>query len=253
MSIRIYLTGRLTLEVDGNVVVAEREFRGKQGRLIFAYLVCERTRPVSREELATVIWPDNLAPSWEGALSSLASKLGNLLSAQQLKAQEVWLSSDLGQYQLHLPSDVWVDVEAGTSALDRAESALRIGAPGDALGPATVAAAIARRPFLTGMEGFWQDAQRRKLERQLLRALDCICQMQIAQGEPESAVETAIEARSLDPYRERTQKYLMQAYAATGNKAEAINVYHRFRKLLAQDLGSDPSAETETLYLMLLD
>ena len=127
MSIRIYLTGRLALELDGNVVVGEREFRGKQGRLIFAYLVWERTRTVSREELATVIWPDNLAPSWEGALSSLTSKLANLLSAQQLKSQGVWLSSDFGQYQLHLPSDVWVDVEAGTSALDRAESALRLG------------------------------------------------------------------------------------------------------------------------------
>ena len=170
MSIRIYLAGRLALELDGNVVVGEREFRGKQGRLIFAYLVCERTRTVSREELATVIWPDDPAPSWEGALGSLTSKLGNLLSAHQLKAQGVWLSSDFGQYQLHLPTDVWVDVEAGTSALDRAESALRLGVLGDALGPATVAAAIARRPFLSGVVGFWQDAQRRKLERQLSRA-----------------------------------------------------------------------------------
>ena len=253
MSIRIYLTGRVNLEADGKIVVGEREFRGKQGRLVFAYLVFERTRTVSREELATVIWPDNLAPSWEGALSSLTSKLGNLLSAQQLKTQGVWLSSDFGQYQLHLPSDVWVDVEAGTSALDRAESALRIGAPGDALGPATVAAAIARRPFLAGIEGFWQDAQRNKLERQLLRALDCICQMQIALGEAESALETAIEAVSLNPYRERTHRYLMQACAATGNRAEAINVYHRFVKLLAGELGSDPSPEIEALYLDLLE
>ena len=45
----------------------------------------------------------------------------------------------------------------------------------------------------------------------------------------------------------------MQAYAATGNKAEAINVYHRFSKLLAQELGSDPSPEIEALYLTLLD
>lgn len=77
--------------------------------------------------------------------------------------------------------------------------------------------------------------------------------MQMALGEPGSAVETALEAISLDPYRERAQKYLMQAYVATGNKAEAINVYHRFGKLLAQDLGSDPSPETEALYLKLLD
>ena len=32
------------MEVDGNVVVPESQFRGKQSRLAFAYLVSERTR-----------------------------------------------------------------------------------------------------------------------------------------------------------------------------------------------------------------
>ena len=86
MSIRIYLTGRVALEVDGKVVIGERQLRGKQGRLLFAYLVSERHRPVSREELATVIWPDQLSTAWEGALSSLTSKLGTLLASDLLKA-----------------------------------------------------------------------------------------------------------------------------------------------------------------------
>ena len=76
--------------------------------------------------------------------------------------------------------------------------------------------------------------------------------MQIKLGEPSSAVETALEAMALDPYRELTQRYLMQAYAATGNRAKAVSVYHEFSKLLADDLGSDPSREIEALYLELL-
>ena len=55
MSIRIYLAGRIALEVDGEVTLNERRFRGKQGRLVFAYLVSEKTRPVSREELAVLL------------------------------------------------------------------------------------------------------------------------------------------------------------------------------------------------------
>ena len=46
MSVRVYLTGRVALEVDGQVVVNERGLRGRQGRVAFAYLVCNRTRPV---------------------------------------------------------------------------------------------------------------------------------------------------------------------------------------------------------------
>jgi DNA-binding SARP family transcriptional activator len=162
------------------------------------------------------------------------------------------LSSDFGQYQLLLPSDVWVDLETSTSALDRAEASLRAGDPGQTLGPATVAASIARRPFLPGIHGFWQDAQRGRLERQLLRALDCICEMQISLGEPESAVENAIEAIGLDQLRERSYQYLMRAYAATGDKTKAIGAYHRLNQLLSDELGSNPSPETEAVYLEML-
>lgn len=86
-----------------------------------------------------------------------------------------------------------------------------------------------------------------------MRALDCLNEMQLAVGEAESAVETALKATGLDPYRERTQQSLMRAYAATGNRVEAVNVYHRFRELLAQDLGAEPSQETEAIYLSLLE
>ena len=43
------------------------------------------------------------------------------------------------------------------------------------------------------------------------------------------------------------------AYAATGNRAEAVSVYHRFRELLSTDLGTGPSQETEAIYLGLLE
>ena len=52
MALRIYVTGRVSAEVDGQVVIDERSFRGKQGRLLFAYPVSGRSRPVAKEELA---------------------------------------------------------------------------------------------------------------------------------------------------------------------------------------------------------
>jgi len=253
VSVRIYLTGRLSIEADGNTVVEERQFRGKQGRLLFTYLVWERNRPVSKEELAAVLWPEDLSPAWESGLSSLTSKLATLLSSKTMKDHGLSLSRGLGQYQVRLPPDVWIDVEAATSALDRAEAAVRSGDPGSALGPATVSTSIAGRPFLPEVNGFWPDSQRRKLERQLVRSLDCLIEMQLAVGEEQSAVETALRAVDLDPYRERTHQGLMRAYAATGNRAESVSVYHRLRELLIKDLGAEPSQETEAIYLNLLE
>lgn len=252
MTIKIYLTGRVTVEVNGKAIIDEHQFRGKQGRLAFSYLVCERTRPVPRGELAILLWPDEMPLLWSGALSAVISRFRRILNSDSLKAQGISLSQSLGKYQLELSRDVWIDVETGISAIDRAEAALRNGEPSAVLGPATVAASIARRPFLSGVSGEWADSQRRKLERQLVRALDCLSQMWIAMGEPGLAIETAIEATVLDPFRESSHRVLMYAYSESGNRAEAVNTYHRLRRLLDVELGTAPSVETEAVYLEML-
>ena len=65
-------------------------------------------------------------------------------------------------------------------------------------------------------------------------------------------METASEAVSIDPYREKSYQLLMQAQTADGNSAEALRTYHRLRELLAADLGTDPTKETATLYKQIL-
>ena len=101
-----------------------------------------------------------------------------MVSIEPLKKEGVFFFRSSGQYQLDLPADVCIDLEAGFSAVDRAEAHLRNGSPEQVLGPAGAAACIARRPFLPGIEGFWADSLRGKLHRQLLRALDCLPESQ---------------------------------------------------------------------------
>ncbi len=252
MSIRIFLTGRVAVEVDGEVVVTERMLRGRQGRLLFAYLVCERTRPVAREELVDVLWPDGPAPSWSSALSALMSRITGALSTGPIEGRGISLSRGMGQYQLRLPTDVWVDIESAASAVDRAEGAVRMGTPDEVRAPATIAWNITRRPFLMGVKGEWAELQRRKLERQRVRALDCISRMWLDEGEPDLAIESAIETTTIDQFRETSYQLLMRAYGDAGNRAEAIKTYHKLRGLLALELGTEPSPETHALYIKML-
>jgi DNA-binding SARP family transcriptional activator len=77
--LRIYLSGTVCLE-HGRMLVDECQFPARQGRLVFAYLVCERLYPVTRDELGEARWPDTLPPAWEGALSTLR-KCGGSMSA----------------------------------------------------------------------------------------------------------------------------------------------------------------------------
>jgi len=252
MGVRVYLTSRVGIEVDGELAVDEGDFRGRQDRLVFAFLASERSRPVGSEELAEALWPDARAAVWKNGLSPIVSRLRSLVRLPPLSPAEILISSNSGTYQLHLALGSWVDVEAVTCAVDEAEGALRAGKMQRAWGPALVAVAIAKREFLPGIDGEWVDSQRSKLQRQLKRALECLCRVCLWNREFALAVEAGTQLVALDAFREASQQLLMQAHAANGNRAEAMKVYHRLRTLLGDELGTTPSADTEALYLDLL-
>src|SRR6185503_14851498 len=69
---RVSLLGRVSLEADGRAV-DEARFPGRQGRLVFAYLVAERGRAVPRDELAEALWADARPPTWDKALTGIVS------------------------------------------------------------------------------------------------------------------------------------------------------------------------------------
>jgi SARP family transcriptional regulator, regulator of embCAB operon len=250
MPLRIYLTGRIIVENNDTILLEERRLMGRQGRLAFAHLAYEHLRAVARDELAEELWLGKAPPSWERSLSALISKLRALLASKDLS--DVALNGSFGHYQLSLPADAWIDVEAATGAIDRAESALRGDKPQEAWGWAQVAHQISRRSFLVGEDGPWVTLKRSELRDVQVRAHECLSEPSIWHKEPEYAVRHAREAVTLEPFRETGYQLLIRAHAAVGNRAEALRVYERCRSLLSEELGVPPSSQTEAVYLDIL-
>ena len=253
MQTRVYLAGKLAVEAGGSVVFDESEFRGRQTRPAFAYAILERARPIRRDELAELIWPDELPGAWDSGLSALVSRLRGLMTRSPLDSLGAGISMSGGDYLVSMPADTWVDIEAAASAVDEAEGALRAGRTADAWSNANVAAAIAGRGFLEGDEGEWVTRQRNRLQRQHLRALDCLAGVWIETGEPNLAAEAALEAIAIDPFREQSYRLLMQSHAKAGNRAEAAMAYRSLQDLLRSELGTAPSPETERVYRSLAE
>jgi DNA-binding SARP family transcriptional activator len=247
---RIYLTGKLWVEA-GDSFIDERMFPSRQGRIAFAYLAIEHDRPIPREELADVIWLEELPPGWEGALSAIVSKLRTLLKQLGPTGPEITIAA--GSHQLRAPSAPWIDVEVAGSSIDEAEGLLRRGKASRAWGPANVAAAIASRPFLPREELGWVEKRRRVLQEIHLRSLECLSEIALQNGELPLAARIAAEAVEREPFREAGYRRLMRAHEAMGNRAEALRVYHLCLRLLAEELGVRPSSETEALYLALIE
>lgn len=248
--LRIYLNGEICLTRDGRLWREDR-LPGRQGRLVFAYMVIERARVVSRGELADSLWPQNLPAAAEVALSAIVSKLRAMLADAGLGRETVPARS--GGYQLQLPAGSWIDIEAALEAVHLAEAALQSSSPRAAYGPAVVASAILRRPFLPGEEGAWVDGRRDSHRKDLLRALDCLAEIHGAIGELSLALRAAEEAVELEPLREAGYRRLMLVHDAAGNRAEAVRVYARLQALLQRELQTTPGPETRRVYRQVRD
>ena len=243
-STRIQLCGRLSVEVEG-IQLADA-LRGKQVRLLLAYLVLNRARQVGREELIDALWPYQPPRSEDAALRTLLSRLRSAVGASSLAGRDGLM--------LALPEPVWVDVEAAGAEVQRALQALARGDARTAWALAQVPLNIASRGLLPGTEARWLEAPRRELEDVRLQALEVIGRAGLSLGGGQLAsVERA--ARTLiatEPYRESGYVLLMEALAGQGNLAEGLRVFERLRALLRDELGVTPSPEALAVHERLL-
>jgi DNA-binding SARP family transcriptional activator len=250
MALRIYLTGRIALECNG-ILFDQVAFGGRQGALVFARLLMPRGSAVSREDLAALLWNEAPPNAWDTALSAVVSKLRVLLARAGLDKSRV-IPAALGCYQLNLPADAWLDVEAAFDSLHGAEGMLKRGHHREAWAAAQVAYHIYKRPFLPAETGDWVVLQREQLATLRVRACECLAETYIRNGEPAIAVDLARQAVAAQPYRETAFQILMRAHAAAGNRAEALLAFEECRRYISDQLGVAPSADTEQVYLGIL-
>ena len=240
---RIQICGPLVIERDGKPL--QDLLPGRQGRLLFTYLAVNRHRQVPRDELAEALWREPDPAAVDAGLNPLLSKLRRVLGVDSMEGRST--------VRLYLP-DAWIDLEAATDAIHRAESAIAQRDWVRAWGPALTGMLVAERGFLVGEDAPWIDDVRRHLAELHLRALECYAAAGLGIGGTEvaSAVRAGRQLTRLAPLRESGYRYLMQALAAQHNLAEALGVYGQLSECLRDELGVSPSPATRELYEQLL-
>jgi len=239
-SYRIYLCGRLVVSLGGARL--EDALPGRQGRIIFAYLIVNRARTIERDELIEALWGETPPSDPESALSAILSKLRRALGPARLEGRSA--------LTLMLPKDTWIDLDAASDALHRAEASAAQGRYVDAWSPSRVALHIASRGFLTDHEGPWMEPYRARVAELYLRALECYGRscFEIGGAELAGAERSARSLIRAAPYRESGYRMLMETQVEVGNAAEALRVYNDLRVLLREELGVTPGEKTQSLY-----
>jgi len=222
---------------------------GRQLRVLLTLLALDAGRVVPAGSLAGQLWPGDPPGNPGNALQTLVSRLRAEL--RQAGIGDVIESHPAG-YRLAVPPDS-VNVTAFEALAAQGRRALAGGDAGQAARVLREALLSWRGQPLADATGCdFADAAAAKLTELRSSVLADRIEADLALGEGASLVGELRVLLSADPLAERPRALLMRALYAAGRQAEALAVYHDGRELLAEQLGVDPSAQLEQVYLGIL-
>lgn len=241
---RLYLTGGVRFDGPAGRF-GDADLPGNQGRITLVALALER-RPLARHALADIVWGESVPMQWNGALSTVVSKIRSLFTRSGVDGSAL-LPSTGGTYELMLPADCWVDLEDAYRRLDRAEGAVRHGDDRAAAADATVAFSTLRRSLLSGVDNDWVEQARRRQQDAAYRCASVLASAWHRLGDHQLAATIAETAIGIDPLREVGYRILVEAEIARGDRGAAARALRRCERVLHDELQVTPSPETVRL------
>jgi DNA-binding SARP family transcriptional activator/tetratricopeptide (TPR) repeat protein len=211
-----------------------------RAQALLAYLIMNREGAQPRQRLAFLLWPDS---SEAQARTNLRHVLYNV--RHTLRRADRFL--DVSPHTLHWKpaAPFWLDVSAFEGLLVQATQASSVEAEISALRDAV---GLYTSDLLDGFFDDWVLGPRERLRQRYLRALERLTSLLAARGDHADAIVVALRLSREDPLHEEPYRMLMRLYAATGDRARAIRVYHTCVSTLQRELEVLPSAATVETY-----
>lgn len=251
--LRLRLLGPFAL-LRADSEITDLTLRDNTSRTLLKCLALHSGQAVPREVLVEWLWPGSAPAAGLASLRAAISHLRRSLEPQLRRAAESRLILRRPPGYLFRSSELCtVDLELYKEAASQAEQQA---AAGD--WPAVLAAAARAEDLVQGdllaCEPFAEWAAQARAEFCNLRAglLELALLAASRLGCWETVRTTAATALGVDPLREGFYRHLMAAYAALGEPALALSTFDRCRRVLAEELGADPSAATMCVYAGLL-
>jgi predicted ATPase/DNA-binding SARP family transcriptional activator len=217
------------------IPLARRQMRALFFRLAVAL------RPVARDQLAFLFWPDIGDSAARRNLTVLLNQLRQALPCPDLVLTQ-------GDAILLNPAHLQTDTVVFAEALAQATR-------GGTIAPLTTAVDLYRGPFLDGFAlpacaefEAWAMQERQSWERRYLDALALLVDDYVARGAYPAAITAAQRALAVDPLAEEMHRQLITLYATAGDRTAALRQFEQCVVLLERELGVSPLPETRAVY-----
>ncbi|MFF8309417.1 BTAD domain-containing putative transcriptional regulator [Streptomyces lydicus] len=214
-------------------------------RSVLALLLLQPNTTVPLEQLIDSLWEDEPPEHARTVVQGHVSRLRATLAEGGAEAYGIELTTHGSAYLLRLPEEL-IDAHrfGELVALARPEAA-----PADAVPLLREALGLWRGPALTGtVTSPPFAAAAHALEERRLTAVEALGRAHGALGEHEQAAAILYSAAVNHPLREGLIAGLMRALFRTGRQSDALEWFHRTRRLLNEELGVDPGERLREAY-----
>ncbi len=215
---------------------------GARLRALLARLLLDAGKVVPLPRLIDDLYGDT-PPS--GAVNAVQSNVSRL-------RRDIPISFDGSGYRLDIEPDQ-VDVHRFTQLTAAGRAALRASDHAAAATLLTEALALWRGEALADVRSSpFAAAAADRLEELRRQAVEDRIEAELHVRPSGDAVEELRTLVDAAPLRERTWTLLMRALVAGGRPAEALTAYEQARRILADELGADPSVELSAMHASVL-
>ena len=220
---------------------------GHRQRAILARLLVEPGRVVARDRLIEDAWDGRPPPSAAKTLHKYVSELRRAIEPTDPTASHGVVRTVRQGYVVHLDGvqlDAW-RFERSVAEANRARLA------GDHRGTVAIlrsALDLWRGDVLADFpDSLFAAPERARLGELRMTAIEHRFDAELAMGHHGEVASQLTDLLEAHPLRERLWALYMTALAESGRTVEALRAFQRFRRMLDDDLGLEPSAELGAL------
>jgi DNA-binding SARP family transcriptional activator len=246
---RFFVLGRVALAVDGEDV----RIPGRRERAVLASLLAARGQVVSVDRLILDIWGDAAADSAPASLQVAVSRLRALVEPGRAPRSEPRLLVSSGPGYALLTEPESVDAGRFAALVDEAHDALEAGEAERAWRLSEQAGELwSGVPFADALDSELVNAEKARLEDLRLTSMELRAEALLELGR-HSVVSSDLEGLVIaHPFRERFWGLHALALYRSGRQADALDTLQRAKRVLADELGVDPSPALRELEADLL-
>lgn len=244
LNLQITMLGRLSLRYQG-AVVGDGIGHSKKVWLLLAYLICNRGRAVSKEELAGVLWPPQRG---EKRPANLANSMKT--SFFRVRACLDGLEPGAGHRLVQTRENGYIWAPDVPVALDIEEFQALCAAGGSSQPDNWLQAAeMFDEGFLPKLREYpWAAETARKLAGQFAAAVSAALPLLEEQGRWQDMVRLCQTALAHDPLNESLYCRQMSALINLGENRAAAQVYEDMNQFFLAQSGGLPGEEAQSIY-----